>query len=228
MNSTRPTRLAIVISGRGSNVPSIVDAINVGQVNAELIAIYSNRHDAPGLDYARALTIPTRVIEHTDFASREAFDQALHEQLLQDDIELVALAGFMRILSEELVRRWLGRMINIHPSLLPAYPGLDTHARALAAGDRQAGASVHYVTPQLDGGPVIVQAVVNVEASDDTGKLSRRVLEAEQVIYPLALEWATAGRLEFRSGKCYLDQKIREQPVLWHEGQLLFDRTVPP
>ncbi|MBX2824189.1 MAG: phosphoribosylglycinamide formyltransferase [Gammaproteobacteria bacterium] len=222
-----PKRLAILISGRGSNVPSIQQVLKQQHLNATLAAIYSNRADAPGLRLAKTDAIPTRVVEHRDYADRDAFDQALHRHLVSDDIDAVILAGFMRILGPALVREWQGRMLNIHPSLLPLYPGLDTHARALAAGDSHAGASVHYVTPQLDGGPVIIQSKVAIEAGDDPDSLSRRVLQTENIIYPLAVEWMLQGRLEYRDNNCYLDQELREQPVLWQQDQLHFEYAVP-
>lgn len=198
---TRPVRrvrLAILISGRGSNMEAIARAAQASDYPAEVVLVVSNRAEAAGLARAAALGVPTAVVPHREFPSREAFEEALHALLAAHRVEAVALAGFMRVLTEGFVRRWEGRMVNIHPSLLPLYPGLDTHARALAAGDREAGATVHLVTPVLDSGPVLAQARVPVLPGDTPETLAARVLEAELALYPRAIAdwlrpWVAAG-----------------------------------
>lgn len=188
-------RLVILISGRGSNMEAIVRACAAEGWPARVAAIISNRPGAAGLAFAQAHGVPTAVVDHRAFASRDAFDAALAETIDGFAPDLVVLAGFMRILGEPFVRRYAGRMLNIHPSLLPAFPGLHTHQRALDAGCTLAGATVHYVTPELDHGPVVIQAAVPVHAGDDAATLAARVLAAEHVIYPRAVRWAVEGRL---------------------------------
>lgn len=222
---TKP-RIAVLISGRGSNLQAVIDATLAGKLDADVVTVFSNRSAVTGLDIARQYGIPTRVIEHKKFADREAFDESLNKALMETTPDLVLLAGFMRILTPGFVNQWLGKMINIHPSLLPLYPGLDTHARALAAGDEEAGASVHFVTPQLDGGPVILQARVPIEPDDTPETLAGRVLSSEHVILPMALEWACSGYVQLKNNVCFLDHKIRTQPVIWQHGQLHFNGLV--
>ncbi len=184
------TRLAVLISGRGSNMEAIARAAEAPDYPARVVLVVSNRADAPGLARAAALGIPAEVVPHRAFAGREAFEAALDARLRAHDVEAVALAGFMRVLTPGFVGRWEGRMVNIHPSLLPLYPGLDTHARALAAGDREAGATVHLVTPELDSGPILAQARVPVLAGDTAETLAGRVLDAELALYPQAIaDW---------------------------------------
>ncbi len=185
--AARPS-LAILISGRGSNMIAIARACQSGKLQATVALVISNRPDAPGLEAARQMGIETAVIDHTTFVSRHEFDQALHQRLQQAHPDWVVLAGFMRILTSEFVDRWQGRMLNIHPSLLPKYPGLDTHARAIAAGDSHAGASVHIVSPELDAGPVISQVKVAIEPDDTAESLAHRVLHEEHALYIKALQ----------------------------------------
>ncbi len=179
--------VAILISGRGSNMAALIDAANRYGFPAEITLVISNRPDAKGLAFAAANGIATVVLDHKLFDSREKFDEALQKMLEALRIDIVCLAGFMRILSDGFVEKWRGRMINIHPSLLPEFKGLDTHARALAAGAKKHGCTVHFVVPELDAGPVILQAEVPVEAGDDEAKLGARVLQQEHRIYPIAL-----------------------------------------
>ncbi|MEE9321060.1 MAG: phosphoribosylglycinamide formyltransferase [Granulosicoccus sp.] len=186
-NATSPARLVIVISGRGSNMLSIADACRDRTINATVDAVISNNPEAEGLQLAADRNIKTHVLDHRKFSSRYAFDRALGQLLQHLSPDWVVLAGFMRILSTELVNSWQGRMLNIHPSLLPRYPGLDTHARALAAGDRQHGASVHIVTPELDAGPIIAQSVVPVLPDDTKDSLAARVLAQEHELYVRAI-----------------------------------------
>jgi phosphoribosylglycinamide formyltransferase-1 len=180
-------RTAVLISGRGSNMMALVAAARDTDFPAEIACIVSNRPDAKGLDYAMANGIAARVIDHKAFATREAFESALDAYLRAMNVEIIALAGFMRVLTAGFIAGWQGRMINIHPSLLPAYKGLHTHERALADGAKVHGCSVHLVTPELDGGPVLLQAEVPVLDGDTPESLAARVLTEEHKIYPQAL-----------------------------------------
>jgi phosphoribosylglycinamide formyltransferase 1 len=183
----RKLRTAILISGRGSNMMALVEAARAAEYPAEVVCVVSNTADAKGLEFAAANGIATRVIDHKAFASREAFETALDAYLRSMNVEAVALAGFMRVLTAGFIAGWDGRMINIHPSLLPAYKGLHTHERAIADGATVHGCSVHLVTPELDGGPVLLQAEVPVLAGDTADVLAARVLTEEHRIYPQAL-----------------------------------------
>jgi len=182
-------RLVVLISGRGRNLQAIVDAARSGRLRAEVALVLSNRSDAAGLDYARAAGIPTQVIRHQDHADRASFDAQMLAVIEPLQPALVVLAGFMRILTPPFIRALKGRLVNIHPSLLPLYPGLNTHARALQAGDAEHGASVHWVTEELDGGPVIAQGRVRIEPGDTPETLGQRVLEQVEVrLYPEVLQ----------------------------------------
>jgi phosphoribosylglycinamide formyltransferase-1 len=192
--------IVILISGRGSNMEAIVRACASERWNARIAAVLSNRADAAGLAFARERGIATEVVEHRAFATRDAFDAELARRIDAHSADIVALAGFMRILGADFVRRFEGRLVNIHPSLLPAFPGLETHRRALAAGCKVAGASVHFVTTDLDHGPIIGQAVVPVLAEDSEGALAERVLAEEHRLYPLAIRWLVDEQLICRDG----------------------------
>lgn len=192
--------IVILISGRGSNMEAIVRACADDHWDAHIAAVISNRADAGGLAFARERGIATEVVDHRAFANREDFDDALAERIERHRADIVALAGFMRILGAAFVRRFDGRLVNIHPSLLPAFPGLETHRRAIEAGCKASGASVHFVTAELDHGPIIAQAVVPVLAGDDEAALSARVLAQEHRLYPRAIAWLVEGRLERRDG----------------------------
>ncbi|MEX0615622.1 MAG: phosphoribosylglycinamide formyltransferase [Methylophaga sp.] len=181
-------RLVILISGRGSNMQSIIRAIDAGELNAEIVAVISNRPDAAGLQTAAAAGITTQLINHRDFDSREAFDIELAETIDNYQPDFVILAGFMRILTAEFVKHFAGKLINIHPSLLPKFKGLHTHQRAIEAGEQEHGASVHFVTAELDDGPVILQAKVPVLADDTPESLAARVLVEEHKLYPDAIQ----------------------------------------
>ena len=189
----RKAQTAILISGRGSNMMALVEAARDPAYPAEAACVISNRADAKGLDFAAACGIATAVIDHKAYPSREAFETALDQALRRRNVEIIALAGFMRVLTAGFISRWAGRMINIHPSLLPAYKGLHTHERALADGVKTHGCSVHLVTPELDGGPVLLQAEVPVLAGDTPETLGARVLEQEHKIYPQALAMLARG-----------------------------------
>lgn len=196
------TNYAILISGRGSNMRSLVEA----KLPGACVAVISNRPDAAGLSWAAARGLPTAVIDHKAFADRAAFDAALAEELARRNAHWVFLAGFMRVLTATFVQRFAGRLVNIHPSLLPAFPGLHTHAAALAAGVRIHGCTVHFVTPALDSGPIIVQAAVPVLAGDDPERLAARVLAQEHRIYPFAARALLEGRC-----------RLEGERVVWRE-----------
>ena len=190
--------LTVLISGRGSNLRALVEA------GLPVRTVISNRRDAAGLAYARSCGIDTAVVEHKAFASRALFDEALAAAVDAAGPQAVVLAGFMRVLGAPFVARYAGRLINIHPSLLPAFPGLDTHARAIAAGVKIHGATVHFVTAALDHGPIILQAAVPVRAGDDEAALAARVLVQEHRIYPLAARWLLEGLLSIEDGRTVL------------------------
>ena len=188
-------RVAVLISGSGTNLQALLDACAAPEFGAEISLVISNRPDAYGLKRAQQAGVRTAIIEHKKFADRPAFDQAIDDALRNAEIDLVCLAGFMRILTEGFVERWKDRIINIHPSLLPAFKGLDTHRRVIEAGVRITGCTVHFVRPAMDDGPIIVQAAVPVLQDDDPDTLAGRVLESEHRIYPLALRLIAEGRV---------------------------------
>lgn len=210
------THLAILISGRGSNMQALVDSAACASAD---ITVVANRADAAGLDFAHQRGIPVAVIEHRQFATREAFDRQLHEQLVDAGIDWVFLAGFMRILTPSFVNAWNGKLINIHPSRLPRYPGLNCHQRALDAGDSTAGASVHFVTEELDGGPVIIQSIVDILPGDTADQLAERVLVSEHRIYPLAASWVISGKARLCQDQCCFDNQPISSPIQWQDGQ---------
>jgi phosphoribosylglycinamide formyltransferase 1 len=190
-------RVAILISGRGSNMTALIEAAEAKDYPAEIVLVISNRPDAPGLARARAAGVATAVVDHTRFGDeREAFEHALDGELRKNRIDLVCLAGFMRLLTPWFVTRWSGRMLNIHPSLLPQFKGLQTHRRALEAGMKRHGATVHFVVPEMDSGPIVAQDSVAVREGDTEETLAARVLELEHKLYPRALRAVAEGRTE--------------------------------
>lgn len=193
-------RIVILISGRGSNMEAIVNACERERWPAQVAAVIANRADAAGLQFARAHGLASAVVDHRAYASREAFDDALAEAVDSHCPDLLLLAGFMRILGPAFVRRYEGRMLNVHPSLLPAFPGLHTHRRVLEAGCKVSGATVHFVTADLDHGPIVMQSVVPVLPDDSEDSLAARVLAGEHVIYPLAVSWFVRGLLRAERG----------------------------
>lgn len=197
--------IVILISGRGSNMEALLDAADQGNLGAPVKLVVSNRPDVAGLEVAAKRGINTRTLDHTDFADRESFDIALRDLVGSENPDLVILAGFMRILTPVFVDAFVGRLMNIHPSLLPLYPGLNTHQRAIDAGDQFAGATVHYVTSELDGGPPILQAREAIQSGDTPETLSDRILALEHQIYALAAQWHLSGRLRFEAGIAALD-----------------------
>ena len=199
-------RVAVLISGRGSNMAALIDAARDKDYPAQIVLALSNRPDAGGLDTARANSIATEVVDHTAFGKdRAAFEAALQAALIKHRIEILCLAGFMRLLTAGFVEAWPERMINIHPALLPAFKGLDTHQRALDAGAKVHGATVHFVVPEMDAGPIIMQGAVAVLPDDSEQTLSRRVLAVEHRIYPLALSLVAQGRVRVENGRCLVD-----------------------
>jgi phosphoribosylglycinamide formyltransferase-1 len=199
-------RVAVLISGRGSNMAALIDAARDKDYPAQIVLALSNRPDAGGLDTARANGIATEVVDHTAFGKdRAAFEAALQAALIKHRIEIVCLAGFMRLLTAGFVEAWPERMINIHPALLPAFKGLETHQRALDAGAKMHGATVHFVVPEMDAGPIIMQGAVAVLPDDSEQTLSRRVLAVEHRIYPLALSLVAQGRVRVENGRCLID-----------------------
>jgi phosphoribosylglycinamide formyltransferase-1 len=214
--SESPRRLPIVVlvSGRGSNLRAIDECIAAGDLPVEIRAVLSDREDAQALTWAAGRGLRTRALPRADYADRAAFDAALGSAIAAHRPGLVVLAGFMRILGPEFVDRYTGRMLNIHPSLLPKYRGLNTHRRVLEAGDGEHGASVHFVTRELDGGPVVLQARVPVLPGDDEAALAQRVLMQEHRIYPLAIRWIAEGRLCFASGAAWFDGRRLDCPLL--------------
>jgi phosphoribosylglycinamide formyltransferase 1 len=199
-------RVAILISGRGSNMVALIEAAKARDFPAEIAVVISNRAEAGGLERARASGIATEIIESKPFGKdRAAFEKLLEEKLAQHRIELICLGGFMRLFTAEFVQRWYGRMLNIHPSLLPSFPGLDPHGQALKAGVKISGATVHFVIPETDAGPIVMQGAVAVRDDDTTESLSERILAVEHRIYPAALRLLASGRLKLEGDLCRID-----------------------
>ncbi len=214
---TASLRVAILISGRGSNMTALLAAAAQSDFPAEVVLVLSNKADAAGLRRAEAAGIPTAVVSHRDYREREAFDAALQETLDAAAVELVALAGFMRLLTFGFIEHWRDRMINIHPSLLPLFPGLDTHARALAAGVKLHGCSVHFVRFETDSGPIIGQAAVPVLADDSPESLAARVLAAEHRLYPGCLRLVAEGRVRIEGERAVIpDEEAAQSEALIH------------
>ncbi len=207
-------RTAVLISGSGTNLQAFIDRAAAGSLNATLALVLSNRSDAYGLVRATDAGLPTAVVDHRDYPSRETFDRDIAERLIAHDVELIVLAGFMRILSPWFVGRYIGRLLNVHPALLPRYPGLDTHQRVLDSGDRMHGSTVHFVTEELDAGPSILQGRLTVAPSNNAAELAHRVQAIEHRIYPEALDWLASGRLRYSEGRAVLDGEVLDSPVL--------------
>lgn len=210
---TQPKRIAVLISGSGSNLQALIEHQKKHPELYQIVLVISNKADAFGLQRAEKAGIKHTVINHKQYADRESFDAKLQNELEKSQVELVVLAGFMRILTEGFTQHFLGKMLNIHPSLLPKYPGLNTHQRALDAGDSEHGLSVHFVTPELDGGPAILQAKVCIERGDNVETLQNKVHQQEHLAYPLVVQWFAEGRLEFKSGQAWFDQQPLEHPL---------------
>ncbi len=202
---TARKKLVVLISGSGSNLQAIIDACQTDTRQPEVTAVISNCPSAYGLSRAEMAGIPAQVLDHRQFTERETFDAHLQDMIDPWQPDIVALAGFMRILTPRLVEHYAGRMLNIHPSLLPLYPGLHTHRRVLEAQDVEHGATVHFVTPELDGGPAIVQARVPVSSTDTEATLTQKVITREHIIYPLAIKWLAQDRLQLNGNRAMLD-----------------------
>ncbi len=213
--------LAVLISGNGSNLQAIIDAINNKQLDAEIKAVISNQVSASGLDRAARENIATHVIEHKSYPSREKFDRAMIQVIDAARADLVVLAGFMRILSNAFIDHYQHRLINIHPSLLPKYKGLNTHQQVLNNNDTVHGASVHYVSHELDSGPVVIQAEIPVLASDTAETLATRVLIEEHKIYPVAIKLHTLNRISFDNDQLLYDNQVLTKPLLWKNNKLI-------
>jgi len=218
--SIDPLNIVVLISGSGSNLQAIIDAISAGKLHAKISAVVSNRPKVKGLERAKSAGIPTHTLDHTEFESREAFDQQLMRTIDQYQPQLVILAGFMRILTDDFVAHYNNRMLNIHPSLLPEFKGLNTHQRALDANVIQHGVSIHYVSNELDGGLVVLQAVLDVQADDTAELLQQRIHRLEHVIYPMVIEWIAQQQLEIIDQQVYLNKQKLTSPAKWIDNQL--------
>jgi len=210
----KPLSIVVLISGSGSNMQAIIDSLPQHNINAEIKAVISNKAEAFGLERAKQANIPALSIDHTQYDSRLSFDQAMIETIDSFEPELIILAGFMRILSDEFVDHYAGRLINIHPSLLPNFKGLNTHQRAIDAGHKKHGASVHFVSNELDGGPVIAQAVVEINEQDDAESLRLKVLKQEHVLYPLVTKWLAQRRITLNTQSVFFDQMPLDKAIV--------------
>lgn len=213
----QPLKIAVLISGSGTNLQAIIDYQQQHPDLFEIAVVISNRPQAYGLQRAQAAAIATQIIDHTEFDNRESFDAELQKCLDNHRVELVVLAGFMRILTKGFTQHYLGRMLNIHPSLLPKYTGLNTHQRAIEAGDSEHGLSIHFVTPELDGGPVILQAKVTIDTDDKSETLANKVHTQEHLTYPLVVAWFALGRLKLVDNHAYLDGNCLNKPVIFND-----------
>ncbi|GAB6069962.1 phosphoribosylglycinamide formyltransferase [Thiomicrorhabdus hydrogeniphila] len=213
-NRNTPKKIAVLISGSGSNLQAIINHQKEHADLYQIALVVSNRPDAYGITRAKKANIPTQVIDHKKYDSREAFDCALQTVIDSANIDLLVLAGFMRILTTEFTAHFLGKMLNIHPSLLPKYTGLHTHQRALEAGDTKHGLSIHFVTAELDGGPVILQAEVDIEANDTEETLAAKIHTQEHIAYPLVVEWFVTDKLILKNNQAWLNQVSLNNPIL--------------
>jgi phosphoribosylglycinamide formyltransferase-1 len=220
MAENQKGKIAILISGRGSNMESIAEACASGRIPAQISLVISNEPDAPGLQKARTRRVEAMVIDHRQSASREEHDRRIHQALKSHAVDLVCLAGYMRVLTPAFIREWKGKVMNIHPSLLPSFPGLDPHGQALQAGVKISGATVHFVIPEADAGPIIMQGAVMVADDDTSETLSQRILGIEHRIYPEALRLLASGKLRLEGGLCKMTD------VTESDGTLISPRTI--
>jgi phosphoribosylglycinamide formyltransferase-1 len=211
--SESANKIGVLVSGGGTNLQSIIDNIHLGDCAAEIECVISNVADVYALTRADNANIPNHVISHKEFSSRADFEQALIATLDQYDVDVIVLAGFMRILESTFISHYPGRILNIHPSLLPKYSGLDTHQRSLESGDSSHGCSVHFATTELDGGPVILQASVPILKNDNAEILAKRVLEKEHIIYPKCVQWLCENRIYYKQGCAYFDNEKLDAPL---------------
>jgi phosphoribosylglycinamide formyltransferase-1 len=217
MSNPERIRVVILVSGSGTNLQAIIDAQTNGELNIDIVGVVSDRPDAFGLERAANAGIHTETVDYKNCASREAFDTELTNVLAALKPDLVVLAGYMRILADSTVNAYQGRMLNVHPSLLPAYPGLNTYARALAAGEKWHGTTVHFVIPELDAGPPILQYRVEIRTTEAEAELRARVQAGEYIIYPQAISWFATGRIGFQDGQALLDGEILTEAVIVDE-----------
>ncbi|MAD91887.1 MAG: phosphoribosylglycinamide formyltransferase [Gammaproteobacteria bacterium] len=208
-------KTAILISGSGTNLQAFIDAVENNNLNLNLLIVLSNNPHAYGLERAKRAGIEISCIEHAKFLSRELFDEAIIRELEHHEPDLLILAGFMRILSPIFIRKYFGKILNIHPSLLPKYPGLDTHQRALSAGDKWHGSTVHFVTEELDCGPQILQGRIAINYDESADELKERVQKIEHEIFPLAASWVSTGKAKLKNGECWIDGKVSLKPPLF-------------
>ena len=206
-------KIAVLVSGTGSNLQALIDAQLSGQLSGQIVGVLSNKADAYALQRATQQQIATTVISHKNYSNRAGFDEAMHQQLLAWQVDVVILAGFMRILTADFVSKWQGKMLNIHPSLLPYYKGINTHQRVLNTGDRLHGCTVHFVSTELDAGQSIAQFAIEVAPHDNAETLAKRVHKLEHVLYPQVLQWFCNGQLTWQHGQAYFNQKPLEQPI---------------
>ena len=206
-------KIAVLVSGTGSNLQALIDAQLNGQLSGQIVGVLSNKADAYALQRATQQQIATTVISHKNYSNRAGFDEAMHQQLLAWHVGVVILAGFMRILTADFVSKWQGKMLNIHPSLLPYYKGINTHQRVLNTGDRLHGCTVHFVSTELDAGQSIAQFAIAVAPHDNAETLAKRVHKLEHVLYPQVLQWFCNGQLTWQHGQAYFNQKPLEQPI---------------
>lgn len=214
-------KVVVLISGSGSNLQAIIDSIATNALPVDIMAVISNRPDAKGLSRAKMANIPAISLDHNAFESRDAFDQQLIQTINQYQPDLVILAGFMRILTDRFVTQFNDRIINIHPSLLPDFKGLNTHQRALDAKKKQHGVTIHYVNNQLDGGPLILQAIIDINDNDTVSSLQQRIHQQEHVIYPMVIKWIAMRRIKIINQHVYLDQQRLKGPAKWINNQLV-------
>lgn len=216
----RPLPIVVLISGSGSNLQALIDAIENKQLDAEIRAVISNRPDAYGLQRAEKAGITTHVLDHNDYPDRESFDQTMIRLIDSHQPALVILAGFMRILSDNFVNHYQDRMLNIHPSLLPEFRGLNTHQRVLEAERNRHGVSIHYVTSELDSGPLVIQAVINVDPSDTAESLAEKIHQQEHIIYPMTVQWLAEKRLQCKNNQLFFDNQPLTTPLIWENNIL--------
>lgn len=208
-----PCRVVVLISGSGTNLQALIDEQTTGELPIDIVAVISNRPGAGGLEKAQSAGIPTHVIDHTQFDDRHSFDVQVIDAILQYQPDLIVLAGYMRIMTPDLVNRFSGRMLNVHPSLLPKYPGLNTHRRALENKDTHHGSTVHFVTEVLDGGPVIAQSKLTIGDNDNEQLLATRVKQLEHKLYPKVVGWFAEGKLTLKNNQTYFNGELLEQPI---------------
>ncbi len=216
-SSHEKTKIVVLISGGGSNLQAVIDQVANGTIDAEISLVISNNPDVKGLQRANHAGIPTALVNHREYDSRDSFERELIRQIDSHQPDLLVLAGFMRIFNAGFTNHYAGRMLNIHPSLLPKFKGVHTHERALQAGDKEHGATVHFVTSELDGGPLVIQAIVPIKDTDTASDLAARVLVQEHVIYPIAIKWFCEGRLTLDGNQVCLDkQPLPKEGIAHH------------